>query len=139
LHCNHATTDVFKQRPALLQSDANPSGTRRDKRKSPGLLDADRAAPAAEHAPILLKMQTPDPRADSSYDLVFRAGANPRFSLRGYQGVTLTAERIAWSCDGKDDGAPFANIRMVNLYGSGDPNFAPRTYTPHKVPDEMLR
>jgi hypothetical protein len=66
-------------------------------------------------------MQTSDPPAASSYDLVFRAGTNPRFSLGSHQGVTLTAERIAWSCDGKDDGAAFANIRKVNLESSGDP------------------
>jgi hypothetical protein len=65
-------------------------------------------------------MQTSDLPAEGRYDLVFRAGTNPRFSLGSHQGVTLTAERIAWSCDGKDDGAAFANIRKVNLESSGD-------------------
>jgi hypothetical protein len=65
-------------------------------------------------------MQASDPPAESSYDLVFRAGANPRFSLSSHQGVTLTAARIAWSCDGRDDGAPFSNIRSVRLESSGD-------------------
>ena len=68
-------------------------------------------------------MQTSDPPAESSYDLVFRAGTNPRFSLRAYQGVTLAAGRIVWNCDGKDDGAPFSNIRTVHLQSGGEARY----------------
>ena len=68
-------------------------------------------------------MQTSDPPAESSYDLVFRAGTNPRFSLRAHRGVTLAAGRIVWSCDGKDDGAPFSNIRTVHLQSGGEARY----------------
>jgi hypothetical protein len=67
-------------------------------------------------------MQTPDLPAASRYEVYFRAGSRLGFYIHNSNcGVTLTAERIEWTLDGRDDGAPFSNVRSVHLQTGGDP------------------
>jgi hypothetical protein len=59
---------------------------------------------------------------ESRYAVYFRAGYRFGFRIRNSNcGVKLTAERIEWTFDGRDDGAPFTNIRSVHLQTGGDP------------------
>jgi hypothetical protein len=59
--------------------------------------------------------------SDSHYDLYLRAGRHIGLYFRNTNhGVTLTADRINWTFEGKPDGAPFQNIRIVHLQTGGD-------------------
>jgi hypothetical protein len=67
-------------------------------------------------------MQTSNPLPESRYEAYFRAGYSFGFHIHNAnRGVTLTADRIEWTFDGRNDGAPFANVRSVHLQTGGDP------------------
>jgi hypothetical protein len=66
-------------------------------------------------------MQMTAPSPENHYDLYLRAGRSVGLYFRNSNhGVTLTAERINWTFDDKDDGAPYQNIRQVHLQTGGD-------------------
>lgn len=56
---------------------------------------------------------------ERTHDVYFTTSAG-RFYLRNpNRGVTLRADSLAWTFDGKADGAPFKNIAQVNLHSGG--------------------
>jgi hypothetical protein len=58
--------------------------------------------------------------AETHHDLSIRTG-NAGFYFRNTnRGVTLTADRINWTFEGQEDGAPYKNIRNVHLQTGGD-------------------
>ena len=62
---------------------------------------------------------TPIEAAEHSYDLSIRASRSIVFFVNRNRGVTLTADRIAWTYAGDDDAALFSSIRSVHLQSSG--------------------
>jgi hypothetical protein len=77
--------------------------------------------PCMDEAPSPPEIKASAASSESHYDLYLRAGRSMGFYFRNTNhGVTLTADRINWTFDGKPDGAPFANIRSVHLKTGGD-------------------
>jgi len=62
-------------------------------------------------------MHTP---AESHHDLCIRTGDAGFYFRNPNRGVTLMAERINWTFNGQQDGAPYSNIRGVHLQTGGD-------------------
>jgi len=59
------------------------------------------------------------PGNERTHDVYLMAG-KPRFRFRNdNRGVTLTDTHIAWTADGRADGAPFRNIASVALQQTG--------------------
>jgi hypothetical protein len=65
-------------------------------------------------------MQPPVPTVESHHDLYFRPGNAGFYFRNDNHGVTLTADRINWNFNSQADGAPYTNIRAVNLQSGGD-------------------
>jgi hypothetical protein len=57
--------------------------------------------------------------ASRHYDLYIRTGDAGFYFRNDNHGVTLTGERIHWTFDGQEDGAPTTNIRSVHLQTGG--------------------
>src|SRR5215218_3013432 len=68
----------------------------------------------------LASMQTSDPPADGHHDVYIRTGDAGFYFRNENHGVTLTAQRINWTFDGQEDGAPYINIRSVHLQTGGN-------------------
>ncbi len=96
---------------------ANPHDGRCDKRRTGRIL----GRWLSDRRRSCLRCKCPTALPESRYDLYFRAGRSIGFYFHNdNHGVTLTAERINWTFDGQDDGAPFKNIRSVHLQTGGD-------------------
>jgi hypothetical protein len=65
-------------------------------------------------------MQTPAPSNESHHALYIRTGDAGFYLRNDNRGVTLTDTRINWTFDGREDSAPFTNIRSVHLQTGGD-------------------
>lgn len=64
-------------------------------------------------------MDTLTAPSERTYDLYLRPGKSRFYFKNGDCGITLTPERINWIADGRNDGAPFANIRSVQMESGG--------------------
>ena len=81
--------------------------------------------PATEHT---AKEHTSDERAADArkHDVRFTTSARQSFMYTANRGVMLTPDGIAWTFDGKPDGAPFKNIVEVCVQkGPGAHRFVP--------------
>jgi hypothetical protein len=60
------------------------------------------------------------PGNSRNFDVYFSIGGRRFYFRNPNHGVTLSDDGIAWSVDGRDDHAAFANIRTIHLQSGGD-------------------
>jgi hypothetical protein len=65
-------------------------------------------------------MQAPAASDETRHDVYIRTGDAGFYLRNDNRGVTLTANRINWTFEGQEDGAPYTNIRSVHLQTGGD-------------------